>query len=151
MTAQVGWIGGKERCVGSIVPVFQNSESRDKREGTNVIRNKLGQAYLALVYQRSPVNFHRSYDLLDSENSLIDWENFRLSHRPSSRIVMATMTRAANLDRHAKIPAVTYRETDRHRLITGTTGSATECARLLGCPAIKGGTEDIADGVAGKG
>ena len=151
MTAQVGWIGSKEKYVGEIVPVFQSAEARDKHEGTNVIRNNLGQSYLALVYYRGHDDFHRSYDLLDSTNSLPDWEKFRLSHRPSSRIVMATMTCAANLDGHAKIPAVTYRETDKHRLITSTTGSATECARLLGCPEIKGDTEDIADWVVGKG
>jgi len=32
MTAQVGWIGGKEKYVGEIVPVFQSAEARDKHE-----------------------------------------------------------------------------------------------------------------------
>jgi len=150
MTAQIGWIGRAERLVNEIVPVFMNSEKRDKNDGTNIIRNNLGQSFLALAYQ-TPNGFHRSYDLVDTNNSLDDWSNYRLSHLPESRIVMATITRVANLNGHAKIPAVTYRETDNHKLIIGTTGSATECAKLLEIQSIKGDTEDISDWIVRNG
>jgi hypothetical protein len=120
------------------------------KEGTNVIRNEKGQSYLALVYKEQS-GFNRSYDLLTVNNSVADWEKYRLSHKPQSNIVMATITRAANLDGHAKIPAVTYRQKENFSLITGTTGSATECARMLGIKAKKGDTEDIADWIVSRG
>lgn len=150
MTVQAGWIGGKERLVSSILPVFSNAEERDLREGTKVIRNAKGQSYMALAYTQGSRISH-SYDLIDTNDSLLDWSTRRLSEQPVSPLVMATQTRAANLTSHSKIPAVTVREVDNHTLVVGTTGSATQFRDKLGIPNVKGDTEDVSDWIISKG
>jgi hypothetical protein len=150
MTVQVGWIGGRERPVRQIVDVFKKAETRDENNGSHIIRSKIGQSYVALDYQRNE-NFSRTYDFLDNHNSLDKWADFRLSNEPTSNLVMATMTRAANMSGHSKIPAVTYREVEGNKLIIGTTGSATQCAKMLGVQSKIGDTEDITDWVVAQG
>lgn len=150
MTVQAGWIGGKERLVSSILPVFNNAEERDLREGTKVIRNAMGQSYMALAYARGNQISH-SYDLIDTKDTLLDWSARRLSEHPVSPLVMATQTRAANLTSHSKIPAVTVRDVDNHTLVVGTTGSATQFRDKLGIPNVKGDTEDVTDWIISQG
>lgn len=151
MTVQVGWIGGRERQVSEIVPFFEQSESTDLNTGSNVVRSKKLQSFLTLKYLNQ-ADIARSYDFLNSDNTLSQWKQFRLSANPSSKLVMATFTAASkDFDTHSRSPAITYREVDGFKLMISTTGQATACLNYLGKPKTIGDVENITDWVVEQG